>query len=239
MRTLLVRALLAIGIAVPLAAAAAVALVAGRVVRAERMAVRAVHDDGAIEALVVFGAGVSENGPCRELAARLDHAVALWQLGVAPVVLVSGGVANGMDEVDVMTAYLNARGLPEGAVRGLRPGYNTRATLQAASTAGLRRVVAVSSPYHAHRITSEAARHGLDAPVSAPSSSPDTRHGPTHRTRQATEVVAVLWYALPPSLAARINTGSGSLRHVLPAVLAGDAPARELLAALRRGGAHR
>ena len=239
MKSVLVRSLLAIGFGVPLAAAAAVALVTARVLRAERAAVRGRHGDGPADALVVFGAGVTEHGPCRELAARLDHAAALWQLGVAPLVLVSGGVADGLDEVDVMTAYLRECGLPEDAVRGLRPGYNTRATVRAASAAGLRRIVAVSSSYHAHRIASEAARHGLQTRVSAPQTSPDTRHVPTHRTRRATEVVASLWYTLPPSLAARINTGSGSLRHVLPGVLAGDVPAAELVAALRRGGTRR
>jgi uncharacterized SAM-binding protein YcdF (DUF218 family) len=185
------------------------------------------------DAIVVFGATVDADGPCAELRARLDHAVALRRAGVAPVVSVAGGVADGIDEVDAMAAYLVEQGVPPDAVEPVRPGHNTRATLESLGRMGARRYVAVSSPYHAHRIMVEGRRHGLDLSVSVPASTPETRHRPTHRARIASELAALALYALPPSWAAHVGTGPGTLRHRAPRVLAGQARARELLA---RGG---
>ena len=229
--------------AIAATAAAALGIIAVRIRSSEVSASRAIRvredvpvcrEGASAEALVVFGAAADEDGPCRELAARLDHAERLWRMGVAPVVLVSGGVAGAVDESDVMAAYLGSHGLPASAVAALRPGYNTRATLRSAAAMGLRRIVAVSSPYHAHRIAAEAARHGLDAFVSSPASTPDTLNARTHAVQSAAEVGAVIWYALPPRLAARLNTGRGTLRQVLPSVLAGHARPSSLLMALKR-----
>lgn len=181
------------------------------------------------EAIVVFGATADEHGPSAELRERLVHAAALWQGGVAPLIVVSGGVANGVDEVDAMTDWLLAHGIPAGAIVPGRPGHNTRASIGTVRDLGLRRIVAVSSPFHAFRIEDEARRRGLDVVSSSPPTTPSTRRPRIHRARIAAEVAGVLWYALPPSLAARVNTGPGTLRHQLPAILAGEMHPRELV----------
>ena len=184
---------------------------------------------GSVEAIVVFGATVDASGPSNELRARLDHAVHLFLSVAAPVVMAAGGVADGIDEVEAMIAYLVAHGVDAGAVVPVRPGDNTRLSLRTVRGLGVRRIVAVSSPYHAHRIEVEARRQGLDVSVSAPRSTPETRHRPTYRARFASEVVAAVWYALPSSVAGRVRTGPGTLRHVAPQVLAGQAAPTELL----------
>jgi len=237
---------LLVGVAVLVVVAVAGAcLLARRVRRAERAAsvpfaeAAGPHSGDragrpAADALVVFGATVDRDGPCAELRARLDHAVALWRAGVAPVVMVSGGIVGDIDEIDAMAGYLVAQGIPGDAVAEVRPGHTTRATLETLRGLGERRYVAVSSPYHAHRIGAEARRQGLRVTVSAPRSTPETRHPPTHRARLASELAALVLYALPPGLAAHVGTGPGTLRHRLPHVLAGQVGSRTPGAARRR-----
>jgi uncharacterized SAM-binding protein YcdF (DUF218 family) len=184
------------------------------------------------DALVVFGAAMHADGPSPELRARLDHALALWRMGVAPLIIASGGVDAGRDEVEGMTAYLVDKGVPGDAVVPARPGATTRQSLRTLRTLrGLRdqRYVAVSSPYHALRIRAEARRQGLRVTVSAPASTPETRDAAMHRVRLASELFALVWYALPPRLTAHVATGPGTLRHVVPEVLAGRAHPSALL----------
>jgi uncharacterized SAM-binding protein YcdF (DUF218 family) len=188
----------------------------------------------AADALVVFGAAAAASGPSPELRSRLDHALRLWRIGAAPVVMVSGGVTGDIDEVEVMTRYLVGRGVPEDVVIPARPGDNTRASLQALARLGDRRYVAVSSPYHAFRIRSEARRQHVRVTVSTPPSTPETRHRATHRAALACELAAVLWYLLPAAWARRLDTGPGTLRHVLPRVLSGRQCPRALIVCPRR-----
>ena len=168
--------------------------------------------------------------------ARLDHALALWRRGAAPLIVVSGGVDEGLDEVTAMTAYLVGRGVPAVAVVPARPGATTRQTLRTLRRLGDRRYVAVSSPYHALRIRAEARRQGLRVAVSAPPSTPETRDAAVYRVRFASELFALVWYALPPHWTSRVATGPGTLRHVLPHVLAGRARPSALLTTRRREG---
>lgn len=240
-----VRAASVVGVAAAVllaASAAGVVVQACRVRRAERAAsapdrgVRAPGRPaaGTADAVVVFGAAVRESGPTAELRARLDHAVALWRSGAAPRIVVSGGMDGELDEVRAMTAYLVARGVPAGAVAPARPGATTRETLRTLSRLGDRRYVAVSSAYHALRIRTEARRQGVRVVVSAPPSTPETRDAAVYRVRFASELVALVWYALPPAWAERVDTGPGTLRHVAPAVLAGRLGPAALVTRRRR-----
>jgi len=186
------------------------------------------------DALVVFGAAVYESGPSPELRARLDHALTLWRMGVAPLIMVGGGITGDIDEVESMAEYLVAHGVPEQAVAPARPGDNTRLQLRTLARLGDRRYVAVSSPYHALRIRAEARRQGLRVAVSAPASTPETRDAALYRARFAAELFALVWYALPARLTARVHTGPGTLRHVAPRVLAGRARPSALVTRRRR-----
>lgn len=169
---------------------------------------------------MVFGAETLPHGPSRELRARLDHAAILWRSGVAPMVIVTGGIDGALDEVTAMSEYLASRDVTP--IVPARPGQNTRDSLAAVArlAAPPRSIVAVSTAYHAHRIETEARRHGLRAATSAPADSPELRVWRLHRVRQGTELVACLVYAMPSPVATGVRRLLGRSRHRLPLVAA-------------------
>ncbi|HQZ84882.1 MAG: hypothetical protein QG671_854 [Actinomycetota bacterium] len=206
--------------------------VAGLVTVATVTAARVRHDereqtsgragsDEPADGIVVFGATVTPAGPCAELRARLDHAFNLWQRGVAPVLIVSGGWDGDIDEVAAMGDYLVRRGAPMAAVVEARPGDNTRLTLRAVRGLGGGRYVAVSTPYHAYRIRTESERQRIDLRVDCPSTTPEMRQPRVRRARLQAEVAGVLLYSLPEPVAARLRSAVGGLRYSVPLLLAG------------------
>src|SRR5579863_6756849 len=67
------------------------------------------------DAIVIFGAAEYSGHPSPVLRARLDHAFELFQKGLAPVVITTGGAASdpSFSEGGVGYAYLKRRGIPE------------------------------------------------------------------------------------------------------------------------------
>ena len=67
------------------------------------------------DAIVVFGAAEYAGRPSPVLRARLDHAFDLFQRGVAPVLITTGGAAEDphYSEGGVGRDYLMRRGIPE------------------------------------------------------------------------------------------------------------------------------
>ncbi len=180
---------------------------------------RAIAARPAGNAIVVFGCSVLDDGPSSELRARLDHALRLWQDGCAPLLVVSGGVDRGIDEVTVMRRYLEQAGVPPEAIVDGRPGDNTRATVSTMADLALGPYVGVSSAYHSRRIESECARQGIDVVMSAPATTPETARPRTHAVRFLTDAVGTLWYAVPPAVTQRVDVGW--LRHEIPQFLTG------------------
>ena len=201
------------------------AVLAGRVVRAERRAIRPpVPDDhpGAWAAIVVFGAQTLPTGPSDELIARLDHARALFEQGLAPTIVVSGGTSiddagHTLDETTAMAAWLIDHGVPAEAILIGRPGDNTRQTVatmgRMTRDLGLHPWLAVSSPHHARRILDEAGRVGIDVVASCPGDSPETLTPRVRRFQLLVEVLATAYYALPPTLTAGRRTPLHSVRR--------------------------
>src|SRR5947199_400875 len=70
------------------------------------------------DAIVVLGAAQYNGRPSPVFRARLDHAAALYQRGLAPVVLVTGGVGAGevLSEANVGRDYLARRRIYSGRV---------------------------------------------------------------------------------------------------------------------------
>lgn len=151
------------------------------------------------DAIVVFGAEATPRGPCAELAARLEHAVELYRQGMAPTVLCCGGRSDTISEATSMADFLVGRGIPAGVVLADDACPSTRAAIAATRGHGAgrwARVLLVSSPYHLHRIMSEARRWGVSGMASPTGRTPVmVRLRP--RVRQTLrEVAAVWWYAV-------------------------------------------
>jgi hypothetical protein len=81
----------------------------------------------AADVICVFGAAEYAGRPSPVLRARLDHALALYEHGIAPIVLTLGGSAPGdsYSEGQVGQAYLEANGVPEKAIIAETQSRNT------------------------------------------------------------------------------------------------------------------
>jgi uncharacterized SAM-binding protein YcdF (DUF218 family) len=130
------------------------------------------------DAIVVLGAAQYGGRPSPVLRARLDHALALWRRGVAPVVIVTGGTGVGDTTSEAMVGwrYLRQRGVPGSALLLEANGLTTSQSLHAVATIadGLpgRTVVVVSDPFHMLRLSILARRLGLRPLVSPTRTSP-------------------------------------------------------------------
>jgi uncharacterized SAM-binding protein YcdF (DUF218 family) len=119
------------------------------------------------DVICVFGAAEYAGRPSPVLRARLDHALALYEHGIAPVVLTLGGSAPGdtYSEGEVGQAYLMANGVPQKAIIAETQSRTTeeqaRRVVVIARTNGYHRVVIVSDPAHLFRIREICARDGL------------------------------------------------------------------------------
>lgn len=116
---------------------------------------------------VVLGNTVYSDGtPSDRLKGRLDRAVDIYEQGLTPRIIVSGGLGReGHDEPSVMAAYLISEGVPAEAIIKDPAGFNTRATaintadLMAAN--GWKSVTAVTQFYHVPRTWLALRQEGL------------------------------------------------------------------------------
>ncbi|HJX45369.1 MAG TPA: YdcF family protein [Geodermatophilus sp.] len=137
----------------------------------------------AADAIVVLGSAQYNGVPSSIFEARLEHALALWREGVAPVVVTVGGKAAGdqFTEAEAGRAYLIDAGVPEESLLAVPEGVDTLESMRAVGAAygerGWSSAVLVTDPWHAMR----AERMAEDAGVSAESS--PTRQGPAVQTR--------------------------------------------------------
>src|SRR5437867_13092562 len=145
-----------------------IALTVGWAAVVVAVALTGAHDEArSADAIAVLGAAQYNGRPSPVFRARLDHAAALYQRGLAPVVLVTGGVGSGdtVSESDVGRRYLLKAGLPDGAVVGLPAGASTSASLDGValwfSGKESRRVLLVSDGFHMLRLRIIASRLGL------------------------------------------------------------------------------
>jgi uncharacterized SAM-binding protein YcdF (DUF218 family) len=133
----------------------------------------------AADAIVVFGAAEYAGHPSPVLRARLDHAYELFQRGLAPVVITTGGAASdpSFSEGGVGRDYLERRGIPERSLIAETQGSDTAqsavrvAVIMRAN--GLHSCVAVSDAYHVFRIKKLLEHEGVGPVYVAPR--PDSR----------------------------------------------------------------
>jgi uncharacterized SAM-binding protein YcdF (DUF218 family) len=131
-----------------------------------------------VDAIIVLGAAQYNGRPSPVLRARLDHALGLYREGLAPLIVVTGGVGTGdtTSEALVGRRYLVSHQVPEQAVLVQPEGRSTMASMTAVAGSlqqrGLRRVILVSDPFHTFRLQMEARRVALEAYTSPTESSP-------------------------------------------------------------------
>nr|WP_225937067.1 YdcF family protein [Myxococcus sp. RHSTA-1-4] len=126
----------------------------------------------AADAVVVLGARVLPGGvPSGALRARTEKAVELYQRGLAPRLVFSGGVGvNPPSEARVMLALATRLGVPEAACTLEEESHSTeenaRLAVKLLRGLGARRVVVVSDPYHLLRARQYFRLNGLDVATS-------------------------------------------------------------------------
>ena len=131
-----------------------------------------------VDAIVVLGAAQYGGRPSPVLRARLDHAVALWRRGVAPRLVLTGGVGVGdtMSEAAASRRYVRRLGVPDSALVLEHDGRTTRESLRNAAdlllAKGWPRVMLVSDPPHLLRVAILARRFGLEPHTSPARESP-------------------------------------------------------------------
>jgi uncharacterized SAM-binding protein YcdF (DUF218 family) len=127
---------------------------------------------GPVDAIVVMGAAQYDGRPSPLLAARLDHAAALWPAGRADVVVVTGGNRPGdrFTEAEASARYLEEHGVPSSAIlledQGTDSYESLRGVASLLGARGMEEVLIVTDPYHALRSKLIAGEVGLDAHVS-------------------------------------------------------------------------
>jgi uncharacterized SAM-binding protein YcdF (DUF218 family) len=137
------------------------------------------------EAIVVLGAREYSGWPSSHFAARLDHALSLYEQGLAPLVIVAGGDPEGDShtEADAGARYLEHRGLPPEAlltVGGDNTYENLREAESLAEREGLGTVLLVSERFHMLRSLAMAEDLGMRA-YGSPTRTSLREHNPAWR----------------------------------------------------------
>ncbi len=188
------------------------------------------RDDARLaDAIVVLGADQDRGWPSAVFRERLDHALGLYEEGVAPLVVVVGGSPDEdyYTEADAGVRYLQDRGVSPEALLGVGRGDSTYASLRelkaVAEQEELGPMVLVSDRFHMFRSLVMAEDLGLEAYGSPTTTSP-IEDSPVvrlyHTLREAAAYTAyvlassasvdegkldltkVLWSSLPPDLEA-------------------------------------
>jgi len=135
------------------------------------------------DAIVVLGSAQYNGVPSSIFAARLEHARALYQQGIAPVVVTVGGKKSGdnFTEAEAGRDYLANEGVPRKNLLAVPEGVDTLQSMRDVAAVlrqrGWHSAVLVTDPWHVMRAEKMADDSGIDA-----ASSP-TRQGPAVQTR--------------------------------------------------------
>ena len=137
------------------------------------------HDDRPdSDAIVVLGAAQYNGRPSTILKARLEHAIDLYDSGVARFLVVTGGKADGDVTTEAASArtYAIGRGVPAAAIltedRGRTTLESLRGTASILRDRGLQTAVFVSDRTHMLRVLRIARDEGITAFGSPTATSP-------------------------------------------------------------------
>ena len=119
------------------------------------------------DCIVVFGAAEYSGHPSPVWRARLDHAYNLFQRGLAPIVITTGGSGGDprFSEGGVGRVYLMGRGIPEQDIIAETQADNTDESVERVAAImnenGMHSCIAVSDGYHIFRIKKMLERRGF------------------------------------------------------------------------------
>ena len=143
-----------------------------------------VDEEHPADAIIDFGAAEYVGRPSPVFRARLDHAYQLFQKGLAPVVITTGGAGGEryFSEGQVGRDYLESRGVPDVNLIAETQGGNTDWSVQRVAnimrTNGMQRALLVSDAYHLYRARKIMEAQGLTVYTSPrPDSIPKTGWG--------------------------------------------------------------
>jgi len=137
-----------------------------------------IDDRTPADAIVVLGAAQYNGRPSPVLKARLDHAIDLYRAGLAPMVVVTGGIGTGdrVSEASVGHRYLRSHLVPDSAIVVRPDGRTTAESMRSVSEwmheRELARALLVSDPFHMARLSLEARRADLKPATSPTLTSP-------------------------------------------------------------------
>lgn len=134
----------------------------------------ALEDDAdRADAIIVMGAAQYQGKPSPVLRSRLDHAVALWQRGIAKRMVLTGGFGTGdtLSEAGVSRRYVMSRGVPDTVIMtesaGRTSSQSMRAAIDLIHAQRLSTAIVVSDPFHMLRLEIIGRRYGIE-PLTSP-----------------------------------------------------------------------
>ena len=134
----------------------------------------ALEDDAQkADAIIVMGAAQYRGKPSPVLRGRLDHAIALWHRGLAPLLVLTGGTGEGdsTSEAAVGREYVMGLGVPDTAIllenEGRTSSQSLRTAVELLHTRRLSTAIVVSDPFHMLRLEILGRRFGLN-PFTSP-----------------------------------------------------------------------
>jgi uncharacterized SAM-binding protein YcdF (DUF218 family) len=149
------------------------------------------------DAIVVLGASQFDGKPSTVFRARLQHAKALYDAGVAIRVVTVGGGAPGdrFTEAEAGARFLRERGVEVVAVgKGRDTLQSLKAVKQEFTARGWRSAVLVTDPWHSLRARRMADDLGIRAATSPTRTGPAVRNRSTEIRYVARETAAYLYY---------------------------------------------
>ena len=129
-------------------------------------------------AIVVLGAAQYVGRPSPVLRARLDHAIALYKNGLAPVLIFTGGTGprDTISEAEASSIYAKRQGVPDSAIivesAGRTSDESMRAVALMMRARGMKDAVLVSDPFHMLRLQVLARQFGITPYTSPTQTSP-------------------------------------------------------------------
>ncbi len=119
------------------------------------------------DVIVIFGNKVEENGvPSQRLQNRLERGISLYEQGISPRIIVSGGLGKeGFEETLVMKEYLMDNAVPEETIIVDTEGYDTYQTARNVKEImeenNMTSIIIVSQYYHITRAKLAFHRFGI------------------------------------------------------------------------------